>query len=207
MDVRTLALGIAKNVPERFLFTEEGYQKMSYSNRQASEIIKAYRNESLPLFVKASEPDTQSEYSIAERVKIPQNSKSILLLCWVTKEGKLRYHPINDSIKGAKYNDWIMINTTSKTVGFYIGRKKKPVVIKPNIIKNHKVTAEKGKGVPVVGRAQFDGKMKTFYSTYWKIRENQRSIVIFTEVGNKIKATNIGDRLVKPKEEASQPEG
>lgn len=206
MDVRTLALGAAKNVPERFLLTEDGYQKMSFSNRQASEIIKAYRSESLPLFVKAIAPDAKSEYSIAEQVKLPQNSKSILLLCWATQEGKLRYYPINDSIIGAKYNDWLMINTTSKPVGFYIGKNKKPVVIKPKNIKNYKVTAEKGKGVPVIGRAQFNGEMKTFYSTYWKLRENERSIIIFTEVGNKIKATNIGDQLVKPKDDAPQPE-
>lgn len=179
---------------------------MSFSNRQPSEIIKAYRGESLPLFVKAIEPDAKPEYNIAEQVKLPQNSKSLLLLCWASQEGKLQYYPINDSILGAKYNDWIMINTTSKEVGFYIGKNEKPVVIKPGITENYKVTEEKGKGVPVIGRAQFNGEMKTFYSTYWQIRENERSIIIFTEVGNKIKATNIGDRLFKPKDDAPQPE-
>lgn len=206
MDVRVLALGIAKNVPERFLLTEEGYQKMPFSNRQASEIIKAYRSESLPLFIKTIEPDAKSEYSISEQVKLPQNSKSILLLCWASQEGKLRYYPIEDSIMGAKYNDWLMINTTSKAVDFYIGKNKKPAVIKAKNIENYKVTVGKGKGVPVIGRAQFNGEMKTFYSTYWKIRENERSIIIFIEVGNKIKATKIGDRLFEPKDPAPQSE-
>lgn len=204
MDVRTLALGIAKNVPERFLLTEEGYQKMSFSNRQASEIIKAYRSESLPLFVKAIEPDAKSEYSIAEQVKLPQNTKSVLLLCWTTPQGKLRYYPINDSIMGAGYNDWLMINTTSKAVGFRIGQYEKPVILKPKDVKNYKVRAEKGKGVPVVGKAHFNGETKTFYSTYWRIRKNERSIIIFTEVGNKIRAIKIGDSLVKTKDDTPQ---
>ena len=204
IDVRVLALGNAGSIPDRFLITEEGYEKMSFSNRQASEIIKAYGGQTLPLFVKAKEPDAKSEYAIAEQVKLPQNTKSVLLLCWTTPQGKLRYYPINDSIMGAGYNDWLMINTTSKAVGFRIGQYEKPVILKPKDVKNYKVRAEKGKGVPVVGKAHFNGETKTFYSTYWRVRKNERSIIIFTEVGNKIRAIKMGDSLVKTKDDTPQ---
>ncbi len=200
IEVRVLALGNAVNMPERFLSTEEGYEKLSFSNRKPSEIIEANTGELLPIFERAKDPNAESEYSIAEQVNLPKGSKSVLLLCWVSKEGGLRYYPINNSIKGADYNDWLMVNTTSKTVGFQIGQKQKPVFLKPKGIKNYKVVAEKGKGVPVVGRAKFNGEIDTFYSTYWRIRGNERSIIIFTEVGNKIKAIKIGDRLVKTKD-------
>jgi len=202
IDVRVLVLGSAAQIPERYLSTEEGYKKITFSNRQASQIIKAYRSESLPVFKKATNPNAEDSFGIAEQVKFPQGSKSVLLLCWRLPTGELDYFAISDSILVAGYNDWLMVNTTSKAVGLRIGQNGKPVLLEPNGIKKHQITAEKGSGVPVVG-VEFYGEKKKFYSTYWKIRENERSIIIFTEQGNKIKVTKIGDRLLQKEDIAN----
>jgi len=197
VDVRVLALGSAANMPERFVSTKEGFEELSFSNRTASRILKAYSAETLPIYAKATDSQDGSEFGIAEEVKLPENSESVLLLCWGSKEAGLRYLAVNDSILDADYNNWLMVNTTAKTLGFRIGQNKKPVFLEPQKIENYKLTAEKGKGVPVVGRTRINGEIKTFYSTYWTIRENERSIVIFIEVGDKIKVRKIGDRLMK----------
>jgi len=203
IEVRLLALGSANSMPERYLSTKDGFEEVTYSSRQASQTIEAYIDEQLPLFKKSANPNARSGYEVADQIKLPPESKSVLLLCWNTPEGQ-KFHAINDSILKAEYNTWLMINTTAKAVGFRIGENEKPVFLEPNSIKNYTVTAEEGKGVPVWGRAEFDGNIKTFYSTYWRIRENERSIVIFNEVGNKIRVKKIGDRLVRNNETTSQ---
>ena len=206
IEVRVLALGSALDMPERFLRTKKAYEKISFSNRVATEIIEAYSDERLPIFAKANDPQSESEFRIAEQVKLPDNAKSILLLCWSTPESELRYLAINDSILAAGYNNWLMINTTPTLVGFRIGENTKPVFLKPNSIVKQQITADKGEGVPVVGRVELNGGMQSFYSTYWRIREDERSILIFSKVGNKIKVTRIGDRLMKKKDDGLQTE-
>ena len=204
INVRLLALNNAVDLPERFLSTKEGYVKIAFSNRQATQTIKAYTAGLLPLFKKAIDPNSEAEYVVAEQVKFSPKSRSILLLCWKSREGGLRYYSVNDNILNANYNSWFMVNASPKVVAFRIGHDAKPVILKPNSIKNHQVNAAKDKGVPVMGRAKFKGKAKTFYSTYWKIRDKERSIIIFTEVGNKIKVVRVGDPLVKAKDDTPQ---
>jgi len=133
-----------------------------------------------------------TEYVVAELVNLSPNTTSVLLLCWSTQEDSLRYYAINDSILDADYNSWLMVNTSSKAVGLRVGEDAKPIFLKPGSIEKHKVGAKKNVGVPVLGRSEFNGNIKTFYSTYWQIRDNERSIVIFVERGKKIKVMRIG---------------
>ncbi|HKK19094.1 MAG TPA: hypothetical protein VJ952_10480 [Opitutales bacterium] len=195
IGVRTLVLGDVPEMPERYLRTEEGYELVEFSKRQPSKLIHAYRSEGLTLFAKSS-AGGKDIYRAVDQAGLPAGAKSILLLCW-DHDAELKYLAIDDNILEAKYDNWLMINTTGKAIGFRIGEDEKPFFIKPNSIQNCRIASQQGVGVGVEGRAEWDGEVKKFYSTYWPVREGQRSIVIFYQRGNSVKIKKISDHLLK----------
>jgi len=203
VGVRTLALDTNAANSEKYVKTAEGYELLVFLNRHPGKLVDAYSEETtLPLFEKTEEPDGKVGFKVANAITIPATARSVLILGWGAS-GNERYLPIDDKFLNASYNDWLMINTSSKPVGFRIGKDEKPFFIKPNSIQNCKVAIPEAKGAAVLGRAEMDGKVRTFYSTYWSIRSGERSIVIFVEQGERIRVRKISDALLEKKESDS----
>lgn len=196
VGVRTLALDQNITQAERYVKTKEGYETLVFMIRHPGEIIEAYVDETgLPIFRKIQVPGQQDTYQVASSVNFTEGAKSILVLGWGLPENE-RYLSVDDNLLGAGYNDWLMINTSSRTVGLRIGKGEKPFMIEPNRIEKCKVASPEGLGAAVLGRAKFDGEVKTFYSTYWPIRSGERSIVVFFEQGDRMRLRKISDTLV-----------
>ena len=202
VGVRALVIGDASAMPERYLSTKKGYEILKFTNAQPSELIHADRTEKLPLFAKIPAGSEKDSYQAVQEVSLPAAAKNVLLLFWKGSES-LNCFAVNDNILEANYNNWLMINTTEKPIGFLIGRGEEPFFIKPNGILKCRITSKHGGGVEVEGRAKWDGRIKTFYSTYWPIREGERSIVIFLRKGGRIKVKKISDYLLRDRTDRS----
>lgn len=199
VGIRTLALDPSISNAEKYVKTEEGYELLVFLSRHPGELIDAQIGENiLPVFEKVQVPGKGLTFQVAHQIKLPGEAKTVLLLGWGSA-GNERFLPVNDKILDANYNNWLMINTTSKTVGFQIGKGEKPFVLDPNSIDIRKVTTPANEGAAVLGRARLDDKVKTFYSTYWPIRSGERSIVIFVEQNDRIRVRKISDALLDKK--------
>jgi hypothetical protein len=205
IGVRGLALQRKVPMPERYVKVKDGHEFIHFLSSQPVELIKAIVESELYLYEKKMNDEGQEVYEIAERIKLPFGARGILLLGW-KDEGKYRYLAIKDHFSDAKYNDWLMINTTSKTLGIQVGKKKKPFFLKPKQETECKIDSPAEVGAAVIGRANLEGEVKEFYSTYWPIRKGERSIVVFVDQKNKIIVKKISDILFKPKaDEDSAP--
>lgn len=202
VSIRTLALGPGITKSENYVKTSEGYELLVFLSRHPGQLIDTQPDEAgLPIFKKAIEAG-QEIFAVANRIKLPGGASSVLLLGW-GNPGNERYLPVDDKFMNAGYNDWLMINTTPKPIGFRIGKDEKPFFIKPNEINTFKVASQEDKGAAVLGRAEMNGEIRTFYSTYWPIRSGERSIVIFVEDNDRIRVKKISDALLKEKERES----
>ena len=195
VGVRALALDRTLELPERYLKTAEGFELLPISNRQPGERIETRSAGRIALYRKSVGEHDEEAFDLAEQVVVPEGAKSILLLVWQTQEG-IRFLPVDDNFAGAGYDDWLMINTTSKAIGFRIGEATDPFFLKPNSIETCKIAAPKDAGTPVIGRIRSNGKIKTFYSTYWPVRSGERSLVLFVEQNNRIRVEKISDALL-----------
>ena len=198
IGVRGLALERADPLPERYIKVKDGYELIQFLYSQPVQLIIAYTESALPLFEKKKNDEGEEAYEIAEKVSVPASAKGILLLGWKGEEGP-RYLAIDDNFPAAKYNNWLMINAASKPVAFRIGKENKPFIVKASSAENYKVNVPEGRGAAVLGQAEMEGEAKTFYSTYWPIREKERSIVIFFEREDRMRLRKISDSLFVPK--------
>jgi len=99
-------------------------------------------------------------------------------------------------------NKWLVVNTSSKSVVLQVGGiDGEKLVIESNENRGWSIDVEPEKGFAVTARTNCDDK--TFYSTYWRLREQERSIVIFSQEGNKMKLTRISDHFLHPAEGGS----
>lgn len=194
VGIRALALASSSDMPERYLSTKEGYELLAFKSAQPSALIKANTEERLPLFEKGFDANRKPVYRIAEQVKLPGDARSVLLLGWNSASGP-SFLAIDDNFLNAEYSNWLMINTSDKPIAFQIGEGEKPFVIKPNSIKDCKISPPKGTGAAVQGKSVWNDQVRGFYSTFWPIREGERSIVIFVERGNRISVKKISDNL------------
>ncbi len=200
IGVRTLALDESATEIERYVKTADGYKLLVFLIRHPGELVDTNVDErNLPIYKKMIQPSEEPSFQVVQQLKLPYGAKSVLILGW-SVSGEERYMVVDDKFLDASYNDWLMINTVSKTVGLRIGKDEKPFIIKPNSIQICKVTTPGGKGAAVLGRTKLDDEMETFYSTYWPIREGERSIVIFVEQGERVKVRKISDALLKKSE-------
>lgn len=202
IGVRGLALDRADAMPERYVRVKDGYELLRFLSSQPVELISAIVESDLLLYEKKMNDKGEEIYQVAEKVNLPVGAKGFLVLGWKDEE-KYRYLAINDNFSAAKYNNWLMINTTSKPLAVQIGKKNKPFGLKPNQATNYEVESPEGAGAAVMGRAMLEGEVKTFYSTYWPIRKGERSIVIFVERGDRISVKKISDSLFKPKKDGN----
>lgn len=197
ISVRALVLEGKSDLSERYIQTKEEHKLLTLSTRQPGKPIKTLTKGNLILYREVEDELGKKSYLPTEQIPIPPEARDILLLTWKTPNGQ-RYYPIDDKLSESTHDDWLMINTTSRAIGFRIGEDdKEPLFLEPNKIGSYRVETTIGVGIPVLGRTKRDDKIITFYSTYWPIQKNERSIVIFTEQNGKIRVKKIVDKLLR----------
>lgn len=191
--VRALALR-GGDMPELFLRGKEDHVPLDFSAAQPSEVIPAVRANPLPLYRRETNEDGEQTYVVEHKVKLPSGSSGILLLGWMAKD-EARFVAIEDNFGSARFNDWLLINTGPRPIAFKVGEDARPVMVKPGSSASYRIGAAKGTGATVLAQAPFDGEAKTFFSTFWPVYGNRRSIVVFVDDGKKIRVKRISDKV------------
>lgn len=195
IPLRALALAKGIEIPDRYIQTSDGHVPLPISWLEPGAVMPAVADlGELSIFEQITNERNVIAYRVAEKVKLPTGAKGILLLGWMAGDSP-RYLAIDDDYLSAKHNDWMLINAADKAVAFQMGRNEKPVLIQPASVKKNRLNAKKNVGVSVIGQAQWDGKAKTFYSTYWPVRGGERGIVIFFSHHDRISLRKITDPL------------
>ena len=196
INVRTLALR-AGELTEVYLRVGEKYEKLRFSAAQPSTTVPAIRANPLPLYKREKDAEGKEIYVIAHKLKIPRGAKGVLLLAWKSGD-KVRYLAIKDDFSKARFNDWLLINTSKKSIGFKVGEKAKPIILKAGSSKTYSMKRVKqGKGTSVAAQTMYKGKMKLFFSTYWPVLPGKRTLILFIDDGRKIRVKRISDKLVQ----------
>lgn len=194
VDVRALALDSAADMPERYLKTKSGYELLEISSRQPRVAIQVLAEKQLNLYERSVGSDGEITFHLADQVPFKAEAKSVLLLVW-SSANKILYRAVADNYAAASYDDWLLINMTSRPVEFQIGEETKMFEIKPNRSRACKLSLPKGTSAAVIGRSKWEDRTKTFYSTYLPIRGHERSIIIFTENDDRILVKKVSDVL------------
>jgi len=198
ISVRTLALRSGE-MPEVYLKGPEEYFPLQFSAAQPSQPVRALAANPLPLYTSKMDDEGDQAFVAAHKLKIPAGAKGILLVAWNTGD-EARYVAIKDDFGSARYNDWLLINAATRPVAFMVGKSAKAMVVAPGTSTTHRISAKKGEGAAVLAQAPIDGEAKTFYSTYWPVYADKRTVVLFVDDGPKIRVKRISDKLppVKP---------
>lgn len=193
ISVRTMALGTAE-MPKLYFRTkgEEKLTPVHWSKRQPSRTVDALYEGSLPLYRLEKGEDGKSIPVVARRVKLPQGAREILLFGWQSKD-KLKLVAIGDNFLSAKHSDWMLINLSSKSIDFLVGRESKPIRVDSGQTKPYQIKVDQDKGAAVYGKANIRGQEQIFYSTFLPIRSQRRTILIFSDNGDKIRTTPVAD--------------
>lgn len=194
IDVRALALDTADEIPERYLKTQTGYEVLEISSRQPRVAIQTLADGQLSLYEKSLGSDGEPTFHVADQVPFKAEAMSVLLLVW-SGANKTFYRAVADNFAEASYNDWLLINMTSRPVEFQIGEETKMFEIKPNSSRACKLSLPKGTSAAVIGRSKWEDRTETFYSTYLPIRSNERSIIIIMENDSRIRVKKVSDIL------------
>lgn len=193
--LRVMALSEG-GLPEVYVKSGAEYVLLEFSATQPSPAVASSFANPLPLYRRQSSPDGKPEYSMTARVALPESGKGILMLGWGSME-KANYLAISDDFSGSGSADWMLINATGKQLAMQLGKGTKFVKVPPSGAAPFRVMAEMNKGAAVVIAEPLEGdKWKTFYSTYWPIYPDRRCLVLFVNVGDKIKVKKISD--IKP---------
>lgn len=193
LKVRCLTLRSGE-MPEVYLKGSEEQQLLGFSSIQPTPALEGLSANPLPLYKSVVDKQDKQSFVVAHKVKIPAGSDAILLLGWMAQE-KPHFVAIKDNFTSARYDDWLLINTTTKPIAFKVGDKAKPVQVAPGTSKTYKIKVDKDKGTAVQAVAPIEGKAKTIYSTYWPVRADKRAIVLFVDDGKRIRVKRISDQV------------
>lgn len=193
LAVRALALS-AVEMPDYHVMGTKEQLPVKFSDVQPGDIIRALAANPLPLYLKKTDAQGKVAWVAAEKVKIPAGSKGILLLAIPDGE-QTRLLAIEDDFSGARYNDWLLINGSSKPIAFAVGKKEKPVLIAAGTSVTHRVSTPSNEGATVMAQAPIYDKPTVFLSTYWPVYDDRRTVVLFVDSGPKILVKRIADIL------------
>ena len=166
LQLRTLLLGSAL-LPRLWAMDATTPVAIQFSSIQPSEPLRIERSNPLRLFqgelnVKGLPADLAPTL-----VKLPDVG-SVLILGWMA-ESVPRFFPIPDPFASAQHDDWLVINTTTRSVAIQIGASTKPTIVKPGTHSPMRVTAPVNEGAAVIVAVGKNEVWKTIYSTYWPI--------------------------------------
>lgn len=193
LAVRTLALR-GGEMPELHLLGGKEHIAIEFSEVQPGPLMRVPAANPLPLYRSETKAGGGQAWVVARKIPVPAGAKGILLLA-VPDGDNTRITAIKDEFGSARYNDWLLINVSSKPVAFAVGDKARPVLIASGTSATHRVSAPRGQGTTVLAQAPIDGKPTVFYSTYWPVREDRRSVVLFADDGPSILVKRIADTL------------
>jgi len=194
VGVRILGLRGPGLVPEWHFKTKHGFKELTVPTRQPSELIEVEGDGKLSLYREVMSAGKPPTYQLAYELELPEGAKSVLIVALASGEEQ-RFLLIQDDVSTATFNEWLFINTSTQPISFRIGSNENAFVIEAKESMSRMINGESGKGIAVRGQMERGGEMKTIYSTYWPVRKNSRSIVIFCEVNNTIKVIKIADYL------------
>ncbi len=205
VSVRTMQLG-GDGMPELFVrvANEKEPVKLSWLTTQPTEPMQVLHDGNLKLLSQAPNAEGKMITQVAKSMVLPPSSKEVLLLAW-NDGSEVKYVMIQDQFLNAKFNDWLVINASVSPVALKVGDDQKPIrvdagkslVFSPKIVE--------GKGVEVIAQTLRKGEMKTFLSSYWPAFAKQRTMIIFYDDGEKMRARRISDRFLVKKEETKEP--
>ncbi|NNC89625.1 MAG: hypothetical protein HKN82_14315 [Akkermansiaceae bacterium] len=197
VSVRAMALRSGE-MPEVYLRTKDNHELLAWSDRQPGEVVRALRANPLPLFKEGVDAEGKPAFVPDRRVPVPAGANGILLLGWNAGQD-IRYVAIEDNFAAARFNHWLFVNTSKRPVAFQVGDKTKPLLLAPGVSTTHRIGAPAGEGVTVRAEAPFKGKAKEFFSTYWPVQADKRTVVLLVDEGAKIRVKRISDKLAAAK--------
>jgi hypothetical protein len=200
VSVRTLQLS-GSTLPDSWVSVADAKEpvKLTWLTSQPTQPLQVLHDGSLKLLRYSNDPKGKRIVEIITSLKLPKSIKEVLLLAWVSN-GDVKYKLIKDQFLDAKFDDWIAINTSMHSVALLAGESSKPIRINAGKSLLFKPKINVGKGVKMLGKRAYNGKVETFLSTYWPAFAKQRSMIIFYADGERIRTKRIGDRfLVKKK--------
>jgi len=201
VSVRTLQLA-AGELPDSWVMVagEKQPVKLTWLTTQPTEPLRVMLGEGkLKLFRYSVGEDGKMVVDDVSVISLPEAATEVLLLGW-TSDGKGKYVAIKDHFLQAKFDDWIAINTSPKPVVVRAGRTSNPVRVEPAKSVVFKPKIEEGKGVEMTAQALHKGKPKTFLSTCWPAFAGQRTMIVFFDDGERMRAKRIGDRFLRKEE-------
>jgi hypothetical protein len=203
ISVRTLQLA-AGELPDSWVMVADEKEpvKLAWLTSQPTEPLRVVLDKGkLKLFRYALGQDGKMAVDDVRVIPLPEAATEVLLLGWAS-DGKGKYVAIKDHFLQAKFDDWIAINTSPHPVAVRAGRKSDPVRVDPGKSVVFRPEIEEGKGVAMIAQAPYKGKLKTFLSTYWPAFAGQRTMIVFFDDGERMRAKRIGDRFVRKEEPA-----
>ncbi len=197
ISLRTLQLG-GGEMPESWVQVvgEKEPVKLTWLTSQPTEPLQVIHDGQLKLFRYAAGEDGKMVVDDIRAIPLPGGAAEVLLLVWAN-EGKGKYVAIKDHFLKAGFNDWIAINTSGNPVALRVGDKDKPLRIEPGKSLIFRPDIEEGKGAEMTAMAPRNGELKTFLSTYWPAFPGQRTMIVFYDDGEKMRARRIGDRFLR----------
>ncbi|MEY3395783.1 MAG: hypothetical protein RL346_2020 [Verrucomicrobiota bacterium] len=198
ISVRTMALSEIEGPP---LFFATGGEKpwvpVHWSRRQPSRPTVTLAPEGvLSLFQMKENPDGKTAYQAAHALKLSPNAKEILLFAWMA-EGTLQLQPVDDDFLGKQHNRWLLINFSDKEIAFKVGDESKPIFLKSKTSELYSINVAENQPATILGQARIRGKdPKLFYSSYFPVKAGRRTIVLFTNDGDKIRTKLVIDHFL-----------
>ena len=201
ISLRTLQLG-GDEMPDSLVRVPDAQEPvaLTWLTSQPNEPIEAVHDGELKLFRRTQNPEGETVLEIFQSVSIPNAAKEILLLGWADGE-ESKYVAIEDRFLNARINDWLAINTSANDVAILAGDDGNPIRVNPGKSVIFRPKIEEGKGVKVFAQTKRRGELKTFLSSYWPAFPNQRTVIIFYDDGDRMRAKRIGDRFLQKKAE------
>jgi hypothetical protein len=179
----------------RSLYLRDGEEIKSLraSPIQPSAAIRIRGREVLELFDRPGPGDDGAPPSRVAAIRIPEGSTHLLLLVLVEEEDT-RYVVMEDDLHRADARDWMFLNMTASAIVFQIGEDTEPVLIAPRSRFAHRAPSEAAGNLPVRAAARHEGEVELFYSTFWPMRPDRRTMVLFVPDGDRIRLR----RIVEP---------
>lgn len=200
VSVRTLQLAEGE-LPDSWVMVAGGKEpvKLSWQTSQPTEPLRVLHDGQLKLFRYEMGQDGKMIMADLRSIALPTPATEILLLGWAS-DGEGKYTALKDHFLKANFDDWIAINTSRNPVAVKAGRLSDPVRVDPGKSLIFRPRIEQGKGVEIIARAPYKGRTKTFLSTYWPAFPGQRTMIVFYDDGEKMRARRIGDRFLRKDE-------
>lgn len=192
LSVRTLAVEDME-LPNWYLATgTDTYEELKWPVEQPTPPILSTAGQELLLFSKETNAEGQVEYKVSKKLTIPTDATELLVVAWPDDgDEKFGLMVVEDKLKQAKSNDWLVINTSKHLVTLRYGTNSDAIQLEPLEAKPFKIDSAEGKGGASIAQMMLEGELKTFYSTYWGVPEKQRSIVLFYNNDSRVKLRKV----------------